>query len=178
MGVEPYALLKSPVEKQSALDFADVFRLHQAAAVRLAYILTGDAGVAEDVVADAFARMYGRWRRDRVDDPRAYLRRAIVNHVRGRFRRAATRRRHDASIRWSEPTTGAADEGIADRDRLRRALLLLPPRQRATVVLRIVEDLSEVDTAALLGVSTGTVKAHLSRGIERLRAALDERGEP
>jgi RNA polymerase sigma factor (sigma-70 family) len=122
--------------------------------------------------------MYGRWCRDRIDDPGAYLRRAIVNQVRGRFRRMATRRKHDANTRWSESTTGAADEGIADRDRLRRALLLLPPRQRATVVLRIVEDLSEADTAALLGVSTGTVKAHLSRGIERLRAALDERGGP
>ncbi len=177
MGMEPRAALRSLPENQSARDFVDVFHAQRVAALRLAYLLTGDAGLAEDVVADAFARMYGRWRRDRIDDPRAYLRRAVVNQVRGRFRRSATRRKHDAHTRWSEPTSGAADEGIADRDRLRRALSLLPPRQRETVVLRVVEDLSERDTAALLGVSTGTVKAHLSRGIERLRAALDERGE-
>jgi RNA polymerase sigma-70 factor (sigma-E family) len=178
MSVEPQALVKTPEERQSALAFVDVFQAHQAAALRLAYLLTGDAGLAEDVVADAFARMYGRWRRDRIHDPRAYLRRAIVNQVRGRFRRTATRRKHDVSTRWSESTSDAADEGIADRDRLRRALSVLPPRQRATVVLRMLEDLSEFDTAALLGVSTGTVKSHLSRGIERLRAALDEEGGP
>jgi RNA polymerase sigma-70 factor (sigma-E family) len=177
MGVEPHALLRSRAENPSGLDFVDVFHAHRVAALRLAYLLTGDASLAEDVVADAFARMYGKWRRNRIDDPRAYLRRAVVNQVRGRFRRSATRRKHDAGSRWSEPTSGAADEGIADRDRLRRALSLLSPRQRTTVVLRIVEDLSEADTAALLGVSTGTVKAHLSRGIERLRAALDERGD-
>jgi RNA polymerase sigma-70 factor (sigma-E family) len=177
MGVEPNALLKPAAETRSALDFVDVFRRHEGAAYRLAYVLTGDAGLAEDIVADAYARMYGRWRRDRIDDPRAYLRRVIVNQVRGRFRRNAIRRKHDGSTAWSESTTGAADEGVGDRDRLRRALSLLPPRQRATVVLRIVEDLSETDTAALLGVSAGTVKTHLSRGLERLRAALDERGE-
>jgi RNA polymerase sigma-70 factor (sigma-E family) len=176
MSVEPQALVRTPEQKQSPLDFVDVFYAHQAGALRLAYLLTGDAGLAEDVVADAFARMYGRWRRDRIDDPRAYLRRAIVNQIRGRFRRRATRRKHEANARLSELTAGAADEGIADRDRLRRALVLLPPRQRATVVLRVVEDLSELDTAALLGVSTGTVKSHLSRGIARLRAALDEQG--
>jgi RNA polymerase sigma-70 factor (sigma-E family) len=177
MGVEPNALVKSVVEQRSAVDFVEVFRAHEGAALRLAYVLTGDGGLAEDIVADAYARMYGRWQRDRIDDPRAYLRRAIVNQVRGRFRRTAIRRRHDSATLWSEPMTGAADEGVGDRDRLRRALLLLPPRQRATVVLRIVEDLSEADTAVLLGVSAGTVKTHLSRGLERLRAALDEGGE-
>ena len=177
MGMEPDALVQPALQQRSSLDFVDVFRAHEAAALRLAYVLTGDAGVAEDIVADAYARMYGKWRRDRIDDPRAYLRRAIANQVRGRFRRAATRRKHDASPCWSESTTAAADEGLGDRDRLRRALALLPPRQRATVALRIIEDLSEADTAALLGVSTGTVKTQLSRGLERLRAALEERGE-
>jgi RNA polymerase sigma-70 factor (sigma-E family) len=178
MGVEPQSLVRTPEETQSALDFVDVFHAQRAAALRLAYLLTGDAGLAEDVVADAFARMYGRWRRDRINDPRAYLRRAIVNQVRGRFRRTATRRKHDTGTRWSEATSGGADEGLADRDRLRHALLLLPPRQRVTVVLRILEDLSEADTATLLGVSAGTVKSHLSRGVAHLRAALDEEGEP
>ncbi len=178
MSVEPQALVRAPEVQQSAREFIDVVHAHQTAALRLAYLLTGDAGLAEDVVADAFARMYGRWRRDRIDDPRAYLRRTIVNQIRDGFRRTATRRKHEVSRRQSEPTSGAADEGVADRDRLRRALLLLSPRQRATVVLRILEDFSEADTAALLGVSAGTVKAHLSRGIEQLRAALNEEGEP
>jgi RNA polymerase sigma-70 factor (sigma-E family) len=177
MGVEPSPLARAVGPDGSAVDFVDVFRAHEAAALRLAYALTGDVGIAEDVVADAFARMYGRWRRDRIDDPRAYLRRVIVNQVRGRFRRAAVQRKHRGDVPSSQSTTAAADEGLGDRDRLRRALSLLPPRQRATVVLRIVEDLSEAETAALLGVSSGTVKTQLSRGLERLRTALDERGE-
>jgi RNA polymerase sigma-70 factor (sigma-E family) len=173
--VELRALKSS--EHQTAADFADVVRAHQSAALRLAYLLTGDAGLAEDVVADAFAGMYARWRHDRILDARAYLRRAVVNQIRGRFRRTATRRRHQARITRSRLTSDAADEGIADRERLRRALLLLPVRQRAAVALRILEDLSEADTATLLGVSTGTVKTHLSRGLERLRVVLDEEGQ-
>lgn len=178
MSVELQALNSSRAEEQTAADFTDVVRAHQTAALRLAYLLTGDAELAEDVVADAFAHMYAKWRRDHIHDPRAYLRRAIVNQVRGRFRRMATRRKHEARITRSSLTNGAADEGIADRERLRCALSLLPDRQRAAVALRILEDLSEADTAVLLGVTTGTVKTHLSRGLERLRVVLHEEGAP
>jgi RNA polymerase sigma-70 factor (sigma-E family) len=179
MGVEGMSQLKASVVSGSAGTFADVFSAHQRAALRFAYLLTGDEGVAEDVVADAFAGMYGKWMRGTIDAPDAYLRRAIVNQVRGRFRRAAVRRKHGPSVGWrAEPMTVSAEEGVADRERLRRALGQLTARQRAIVVLRVVEDLSVTETARELGVSGGTVKAQLSRAFERLRAALDDGNEP
>jgi RNA polymerase sigma factor (sigma-70 family) len=117
--------------------------------------------------------MYPKWRAGRVDDPSAYLRRAVVNQVRGRFRRNATRRRYEASER---PPDAIVDEGIEERDRVRAALLTLPPRQRAVVALRFLEDRSEAETAALLGISVGTVKSQAAHGLEHLRRALDEEG--
>jgi RNA polymerase sigma factor (sigma-70 family) len=115
--------------------------------------------------------MYPRWRAGKVDEPGAYLRRAVVNQVRGRFRRHATRRRFESTY---APTLAARDDGIEERERVRDALMSLPPRQRAVVALRFLEDLTEADTAALLGVSVGTVKSQAAAGLERLRRALDD----
>ena len=154
--------------------FAAFFLARRAAALRLAYALTGDQGVAEDIAADAFARMYAPWRRGRIRDPDAYLRRTIVNSTRGRFRRRAVRRRYEASQRGGEPAFDANEEAVVDRARLLRALTALTPRQRAVVVLRVVDDMSEADTANVLRISHGAVKAHLSRGLARLRTALDD----
>jgi RNA polymerase sigma-70 factor (sigma-E family) len=154
-------------------EFADLFEQHRAPALRLAFVLCGDASAAEDAVAEAFARMYPRWRARGVDDPAAYLRRAVVNQVRGGFRRLAVRRRHDATLRPPEPVP-SGDDRYAEQQRLRVALLALPPRQRAAVALRFLDDCSEAETAALLGVSTGAVKAYTSRGLDRLRDLLDD----
>ena len=79
--------------------FARLFASEHASVLRLAYVLTGDGGLAEDVVADAFAAMYPRWKSGKVDDPVAYLRRAVVNQIRGRFRRNTTRRKFERSAR-------------------------------------------------------------------------------
>jgi len=152
--------------------FEAVFELHRDRALRLAYVLCGDAGVAEDIVADAFAGMYPRWRRGGIDDAGAYLRRAVVNRVHGRFRRLAHQRRHEATAR-REIGPPTIDARVAQREDLRAALLQLPPRQRAAVVLRHLEDLSEAETAAALGISVGTVKSSVARGLERLRTVLD-----
>jgi RNA polymerase sigma-70 factor (sigma-E family) len=154
-------------------EFAELFEQHRDPALRLAFVLCGDASAAEDAVAEAFARMYPRWRAGQVEDPGAYLRRAVVNQVRGGFRRLAVRRRHDAAMRLPEPVP-PGDDRYAEQQRLRAALLALPPRQRAAVALRFLDDCSEAETAALLGVSTGAVKAYTSRGLERLRDLLDE----
>jgi RNA polymerase sigma-70 factor (sigma-E family) len=155
--------------------FGALFEAQRAGLLRLAYLLTGDAGVAEDVVADAFASMYPRWRSGRVDEPGAYLRRAVVNQIRGRFRRNATRRRYESSV--APPGAAPPDDGFAERERVRRALLALPPGKRAVVALRYLEDRSEAETAALLGVSIGTVKSQASHGLEQLRRALHEEGD-
>lgn len=152
-------------------DFADLFARHRAGALRLAFVLCGDAATAEDAVAEAFARMYPQWRKGGIDDPAAYLRRAVVNQVHGGFRRLAVRRRY-AAQQCPEPPVAPGDDAVAERDRLRTALLALPARQRAVIALRFLDDLSEADTAAALGVSAGTVKTQVSRGLERLRALL------
>ena len=75
-----------------------------------------------------------------------------------------------------EPLTAPRVDRVADADVLERALAQLPARQRAVVVLRIVDDLSERDVASVLGCSAGTVKSHLSRGLARLRDALASEG--
>jgi RNA polymerase sigma-70 factor (sigma-E family) len=156
-------------------EFANLFARHRSGALRLAYVLCGDASAAEDAVAEAFARMYPQWRKGGIDDPGAYLRRAVVNQVHGGFRRLAVRRRHDARLGPLDPV-GPGDDAVVDRDRLRSALLALPVRQRAVIALRFLDDLSEADTAAALGVTPGTVKTQVSRGLERLRALLADPG--
>ena len=154
--------------------FAAVFETHRRPALRLAYVLTGNANEAEDVVAEAFARMYPHYLSGKIDDPGAYLRRTVVNVTRGRFRRLATRRNYEAGRRRGEPVVASDDEAVVARDSLRLALASLPPRQRAAVVLRVIEDLSEAETAEMLGVSVGTVKGYVSRALERLRNEMGE----
>lgn len=165
------------VTKTSSRDmrsFAEVFEAERAPALRLAYAMTGDATIAEDVVAEAFARTYERWVTGKVDNPSAYVRRAVVNEVRSTWRRVAVRRKFAARERRVEPSVPFRGDRLDDAEVLQRALATLAPRQRAVVVLRVVDDLSEQDVATTLGCSVGTVKSHLSRGLERLRDALRE----
>ena len=140
-------------------------------ALRLAYLVCGDAREAEDIVADAVASVYRRWKGGYVDDLFPYLRTAIVNHGTGRIRRLARERR--TSQYYDQPCPSRPfDDAIADRDALRRAVMSLPRRQRAALVLRYYEGLSERETAGILNVREGTVKAHLSRAVHRLRLEL------
>jgi RNA polymerase sigma factor (sigma-70 family) len=136
--------------------------------------MTGDAALAEDVVAEAFARTFRRWRQGAVRDADMYVRRAVVNEVRTTWRRLEVRRRHAARERQVPVSPFGGVDRVADADLLERALATLPVRVRAVVVLRIVEDLSEQQTAEALGCSVGTVKGYLSRGLQRLRAALED----
>jgi RNA polymerase sigma-70 factor (sigma-E family) len=164
----------NPVEVAPGTDlrtFAQVFADQRVGALRLAFAMTGDALLAEDVVAEAFARTFRQWSRGDVLDPDTYVRRAVVNEVRTTWRRLEVRRRHAARERPTTTSSSGIDR-VADADLLERALATLPARVRAVVVLRIVEDLSEHQTAAALGCSVGTVKGYLSRGLERLREAL------
>jgi RNA polymerase sigma-70 factor (sigma-E family) len=136
--------------------------------VRLAFGLTGDRWLAEDIAQTALARAYVAWRRvSRADDPDAYLRRILVNASNRRFRRRRV---------TEEPgdLPDVAVEGPADlvdeRSALLAALRQLPPRQRAVVVLRYWNDLTDAQIAAALGCSPGTVRSQLSRALARLRA--------
>jgi RNA polymerase sigma-70 factor (sigma-E family) len=146
---------------------------HHVALARFAYQLCGDVTMAEDVVAEAYSRVWPRWRRGRVDDLVPYLRRAVVNEVYGRGRRRAVERRH-AERAGDRPGTGQFEAHVGERDALAAALDRLPLRQRVVVVLRVVNDLSEQDTADLLGVPQGTVKSRLSRALDTLRRTLED----
>ena len=168
-------LAVTPVETTKVGDdFASVYAAAHVDAVRLAYLLCGDRDRAEDAVAEAFVRVYRQMRRGDVRDPRAYVRRAVVNEVNSRFRRLAVERREAAKRSGDDRGARAADEAVADTDEMFAALRQLSDRQRTVIVLRFYEDLPEKAIAEAMGISVGTVKSTLHRGMERLRALLGE----
>ena len=150
--------------------FSDVFAAHHRAVFRLAALLAGDEHVAEEVTAEVFARVLPMWRRNRVDDPLPYLRRAVSNEMRSRWRRRAHERRAAARQRGERAHLGV--DRLELREPLVHALRQLPLQQRTILVLRYLDDMSEADVASTLGVAAGTVKSQASRGIARLRALL------
>lgn len=153
-------------------DFAQVYAAHHAEVLRLAYLLCGNKERAEDAVAEAFVRVYRQMGRGPIHHPKAYLRRAVVNEVNSRFRRLAIERREAAKRSGDDRGARSADEALADHDEVFTALRQLSERQRTAVVLRFYEDLPEKAIAEAMGVSIGTVKSTLSRGMERLRTLL------
>ena len=155
-------------------DFAQVFSAHHAEALRIAYLLCGDAHRAEDAVADAFVKIYRRWSTGGVDRPRAYIRRAVVNEVNSRFRRLALERREAEKRSGDDRGMRGYDDRFADADEILAALRKLPARQRTAVVLRYYADMTEAETADAMGVSVGTVKSTVSRALDRMRASMDE----
>jgi RNA polymerase sigma-70 factor (sigma-E family) len=139
---------------------------------RTAYLLCGDWYLAQDVVQDTLIKAYRHWTRvRRADNPDAYVRRMLVNEVRDRWRR------RDKTVPVAyfpyEPAADDSADDIVRRERLRLALLELPAQQRATVVLRYLEGMSQGETAKILGCSEGTVKSQSSRGLSSLRAYLE-----
>jgi RNA polymerase sigma-70 factor (sigma-E family) len=150
--------------------FAEYFTARAPAMRRLAYGLSGGWHAAEDLVQSTFVTLYRRWHRIRVESLDAYARRILVNAF---LSERHSRRRESV---MPEPPDLAASPGgdISDRLLLQRALTALPPRQRAMVVLRHLEDLSITQVADLLGVAEGTVKSQTARGIQSLRGALGD----
>ena len=138
------------------------------ALLRFAYALTGDPHTAADLVQDALERTGMRWNKvERQGDPEGYVRRAILN---GRVSRWRKHRRETLVDCVPERTTSYE---VPSRDeQLWQLLATLPPRQRAVLVLRYYEDLSEVQIAATLGCSPGTVKSQSSKALAKLRVAL------
>jgi RNA polymerase sigma factor (sigma-70 family) len=143
------------------------------AAVALAGLLVGDAGVAQDIGAEAVARWYAAAQQRPILDAHAYVRRIVCNLVYGRFRRLRVERRYRAQLAADEPHADTTDD-IARNQQLRAVLHGLPGRQRAVIVLRYFEDLSEQDTAAVLDIPVGTVKSTAARALDALRRALEE----
>ncbi|NNG19028.1 SigE family RNA polymerase sigma factor [Naumannella sp. ID2617S] len=146
--------------------------------------LCGDPGLAEDLTQGALEKAYLKWSRVRsTDDPTSYVRRILVNLYRDRLRRRPWREQATdfdpggpggAAARQLVDGDGSA--GVADREAIRVALGELTARERAVVVLRFLEDFSEADTAAALGVKVGTVKSACARALGKLREAPDVQG--
>ena len=139
--------------------------------LRYARLLIPRDAEAEDVLQVALLRLTRHWSR-RLDAPEAYVRRTILNVVRDR-----SRRRHLVAV----PVIGDRDVAdsrsdhaseIATEYGIQEVLALLPPRQRAAVVLRVIEGFSEAEAATAMGCSAGTVKSNLSRGLAKLRSVL------
>jgi RNA polymerase sigma-70 factor (sigma-E family) len=151
---------------------AELYVRHAPEALRLAYLLTGDAALAEDLVQDAFVRLAGRLLHLR--DPggfHAYLRTTTVNLARSHHRRRAVERRY--AERQDEPTPAGGPD-VAERERMREAMLGLPLRQRTAVALRYYEDLSEAETAEIMRCRPTAVRSLVSRGVEHLRRTLGD----
>ncbi|HTW13408.1 MAG TPA: SigE family RNA polymerase sigma factor [Solirubrobacteraceae bacterium] len=146
--------------------------------LKTAYLITWDAGGAEDLVQECLLKVARRWPRvRRMAQPRAYARRILVNlaldDARGRSRR---RGELDATI--VDESARDAIAGLETRAELLDALACLSPRQRAVLVLRYFNDLTEAQTAEVLGCSPGTVKSNASRGLARLREVFAPIPEP
>lgn len=148
-----------------AWTFDDLYRSHFTRMVSLARLMTGSLAVAEEVVQDSFVQLYRSWAS--IEFPVTYLRIAVIHGCQSQGRRRELERRHRPPER--EPAL-VDTTAIAVRD----ALQELPPRQRAAVVLRYFEDLSERDIAEALGCRPGTVKSLLSRSFTTLRRSLHD----
>jgi RNA polymerase sigma-70 factor (sigma-E family) len=138
---------------------------------RTAYLLCGDWYRAEDLVQTALAKMYAVWPRiQKIGSLDAYARKVLVRTAIDESRLAFRRRETAVS---SVPDWSGEDADVADKVDVRAALAMLPPRQRAVVVLRYWEDLSIEETAQLLGCGTGTVKSQAAKGLAALRRHLE-----
>lgn len=150
--------------------FGDFVAVALPGLLRFGHVLTGSPHEAEDLVQEALGKTMRRWSRSRPDDPVAYVRRVMVNTHLTKWRRWGAR------VRLGEVPEVAADDArlqrSQDRDVLRRALASLPPRQRAVLVLRYLEDLPDGEIATLLGCQPATVRSQAARGLAALRPVL------
>jgi RNA polymerase sigma-70 factor (sigma-E family) len=140
--------------------------------LRSGYLLIGDRGIAEDLLQEALLRTLRRWRTAQ-QAPAAYTRRVMINLANDHWR-ARARRVSEVGL---DRDRAADSTDLTDRLTLVATLRELPHQQRAVAVLRFWEGLSVSETAALLGISEGTVKSYTSRAVARMRALLSERTE-
>jgi RNA polymerase sigma-70 factor (sigma-E family) len=156
------------VNGSAVAEFSDFAHSRWPRLVRLAYGITGDRGLAEDLAQTALANAYKSWSRvRRAEDPDAYLRRIVINAHRGGLRK----RRVIEQLSESPPAAIVADPASQHSERapVIAALLTLPRRQREVLVLRFWLDLTEAQVAATLGCSVGNVKSQASRALAKLR---------
>jgi RNA polymerase sigma-70 factor (sigma-E family) len=177
-GVQVRARTRTLRRDRASVDaeFADWMAARQGALARTAYLLTGSQHAADDLVQATLTKLYLAW--DRISDRQhidAYARRALVNEHRSTWRRAS---RHLEVLAGTPPDRGHLPTAYdGEREAVWTFVQGLPPRQRAVIVLRYYEDLSEAEIADLLGISTGTVKSQASRALASLRDRVPAREE-
>lgn len=157
-------------------DFAEFYSARFETACRTAYALCGNWAEAEEIAQQGFVRLYARWPAVAPGHPDAYLRTVLTRLFLDSKRRGRSRETLVAD--FPEYAAPADLAGVEERGPLLAALQLLPPRQRATLVLRIIHDLSVEQVAEVLRCSAGTVKSQLSRGLQALREAYRADEQP
>jgi RNA polymerase sigma-70 factor (sigma-E family) len=163
------------VARRERAEFAEFALARTGALHRAAYLMVGDSQLAQDLVQEALTKTYVAW--PRLRDPRnaeAYCRKAITTTAISWFRRKGWNNERPTE-HLPDSVAGTGHEvGVAERDAVWRALQELPPRQRAALVLRFYEDLTEAQTADAMGCAVGTVKSQVSAGLKKLRLRLGE----
>ncbi|GAA2017893.1 SigE family RNA polymerase sigma factor [Catenulispora yoronensis] len=163
-----------PVPPDRDTEFRDFMLGRWPTLVRFAYGLTGDRGHAEDLAQTALAKAYSAWGRVRAaEDPDAYVRKILINLNHRRFRSPRVPERFTAVV----PDLAVADGtgSLDERSALVAALMELPPKQRAVVILRYWDGFTEAQTATILGCSVGNVKSQASRALAKLRTSAQLR---
>jgi len=163
------------VSRGDRSQFAE-FALARAGALhRAAYLMVGDSQLAQDLVQEALTKTYVAW--PRLRDPanaEAYCRKAITTTAISWFRRKGWNNERPSEYLPEGPPGAGHEVAYAEHDAVWRALRDVPPRQRAALVLRFYEDLTEAQTAAAMGCAVGTVKSQVSAGLKKLRDLLGD----
>ncbi len=173
----PLGSAAASVSEDSEWAVTSFYSAHYRSLVGVATLLVGDFATAEDVVQESFVAMHQHWRRLRDRDRAlAYLRRSVVNRSTSVLRRRAVAAR---KVPRPMPDMPSAEHGafaLLERTSVIEALRGLPQRQLQAVVLRYYGDLSEAQIATIMGISAGSVKSHISRAMQSLRATLERQG--
>jgi RNA polymerase sigma-70 factor (ECF subfamily) len=156
-------------------ELAEFVRARYSHLLRRAFLLTGSQHEAEDLVQEALVRCCVAWARHNVVQPEAYVRRTMVNVLISRSR--LRRFREDPTDPVPDAALQDPSANHAERDLMWRLLRQAPPRQRAVLVLRFYEDMSETEIAATLGVAVGTVRSQTAKALDKLRT-LDFQPSP